>query len=128
MPGTSFDDVLLVNPSQIRPATSDGIALAEAELGVRGVVVADSFDGDELCFDPADPGTPFVYAGGCRRGRALPRGQRRPREDLLPKRSTLSLLRCGASDHPCLLSPACQMRSHRPGNASPSALIAAMRL
>ena len=121
MPGTSFDDVLLVNPSQIRPATSDGIALAEAELGVRmpfgyaayverlgegalghfvrvfaparlpdltrawrervreywfwdtseagvkpeslqerGVVVADSFDGDELCFDPADPGTLFV--------------------------------------------------------------------
>ena len=35
MPGTSFDDVLLVNPAQIRPATSDGIALAEAELGVR---------------------------------------------------------------------------------------------
>lgn len=35
MPGTSFDDVLLVNPSQIRPATSDGIAQAEAELGVR---------------------------------------------------------------------------------------------
>lgn len=121
MPGTSFDDVLLVNPSQIRPATSDGIALAEAELGVRmppgyaaymerlgegalghflrvyapaklpdltrawreritefwfwdtseagvepeslqerGVVVADSFDGDELCFDPADPETLFV--------------------------------------------------------------------
>ena len=121
MPGTSFDDVLLVNPAQIRPATSDGIALAEAELGVhmppgyaayverlgegalgnfvrvyaparlpdltrawrervteywfwdtseagvkpeslqeRGVVVADSFDGDELCFDPADPETLFV--------------------------------------------------------------------
>ena len=35
MPGTSFDDVLLVNPSQIRPATSGGVALAEAELGVR---------------------------------------------------------------------------------------------
>ena len=35
MPGTSFDDVMLVNPSRIRPATSDGIALAEAELGVR---------------------------------------------------------------------------------------------
>lgn len=121
MPGTSFDDVLLVNPAQIRPATSDGIALAEAELDVRvppgyaayverlgegalgnfvrvytparlpdltrawrervteywfwdtseagvrpeslqerGVVVADSFDGDELCFDPADPETLFV--------------------------------------------------------------------
>ncbi len=121
MPGTSFDDVLLVNPSQIRRATSAGVALAEAELGVRmppgyaayverlgegalgnfvrvyapgrlpdltrawrervteywfwdtreagvepealqdrGVVVADSFDGDELCFDPADPGTLFV--------------------------------------------------------------------
>lgn len=121
MPGTSLDDVLLVNPSQIRPATSDGIARAEAELGVRmpsgyaayverlgegalghfihvyepaklpdltldwrvrikeywfwdtseagvapeslqerGVVLADSFDGDELCFDPADPETLFV--------------------------------------------------------------------
>lgn len=121
MPGTGVDDVLLVNPSQIRPATSDGIAQAEAELGVRmpsgyaayvqrlgegalghfvrvhqpaklpaltldwrerikeywfwdtseagvapeslqerGVVVADSFDGDELCFDPADPETLFV--------------------------------------------------------------------
>src|SRR6476619_987304 len=107
--------------AQRRPTESP---LAGAELGVRGGVVGDAFDGDELCSDPADPGTPFVYAGGCRRGWPLPRGQRRPREDLLPKRSTLSLLRCGASDHPCLLSPACQMRSHRPGNASPSALIA----
>jgi hypothetical protein len=35
MPGTSLDDVLLVNPSQIRPATPEGIAEAEAELGVR---------------------------------------------------------------------------------------------
>lgn len=121
MPGRSFDDVLLVNPSQIRPATADGIARAESDLGVRlprgyaayverlgegalghfvrvhppeklpeltldwrerikeywfwdtseagvapeslqerGVVVADSFDGDELCFDPADPETLFV--------------------------------------------------------------------
>jgi len=121
VPGTSFDDVLLVNPSRIRPATSDGIAVVEAELGVRmppgyaaylerlgegalgyfvrvysparlpgltrawrervkeywfwdtseagvkpeslqerGVVVADSFDGDELCFDPADPETLIV--------------------------------------------------------------------
>ena len=116
MPGISLDDVLLVNPSQIRPATADGIAQAESVLGVRmppgyaaymerlgegalghfvrvhepaklpaltldwrvrikeywfwdtseagvapeslqerGVFVADSFDGDELCFDPADP-------------------------------------------------------------------------
>jgi SMI1 / KNR4 family (SUKH-1) len=121
MPGTSLDDVLLVNPSQIRPATAHGIAQAEAELGVRlpsgyaayverlgegalgnfvrvyepaklpaitrdwrgrineywfwdtseaglareslqehGVVLADSFDGDELCFDPADPETLYV--------------------------------------------------------------------
>lgn len=121
MTGTSLDDVLLINPSRIRPATSDGIAQAEAELGVRlpsgyaayverlgegalghfvrvhepaklpgltldwrervkeywfwdtaeaevkpeslqerGVVVADSFDGDELCFDPADPKALFV--------------------------------------------------------------------
>ena len=35
MPGTGLDDVLLVNPSRIRPATSDAIAEAEAELGVR---------------------------------------------------------------------------------------------
>jgi hypothetical protein len=121
MPRTSLDDVLLINPSQIRPATAHAIARAEAELGVRlpsgytayverlgegalghfvrvyepaklpdltrdwrqrikeywfwdtseagvapeslqerGVVVADSFDGDELCFDPADPETLFV--------------------------------------------------------------------
>lgn len=121
MPGSSFDDVFLVNPSQIRPATADEIAQAESELGApmplgyaayverlgegalghfvrvyvpaklpdltlewrerikeywfwdtseagvapeslqeRGVVVADSFDGDELCFDPSDPATLFV--------------------------------------------------------------------
>lgn len=121
MPGTSLNDVLLVNPSQVRPASADGIAEAESMLGVRmppgyaaymerlgegalghfvrvhepaklpaltldwrvrikeywfwdtseagvapeslqerGVVVADSFDGDELCFDPADPETLFV--------------------------------------------------------------------
>jgi hypothetical protein len=121
VPGTSFDDVLIVNPPRIRPATSDVVAQAEAELGVRmppgyaafverlgegalgnfvrvfapakmpdltrawrervkeywfwdtheagvkpeslqdrGIVVADSFDGDELCFDPADPETFFV--------------------------------------------------------------------
>jgi hypothetical protein len=35
MPGTSLDDVLLVNPSQVCPATSQGIAQPEAELGVR---------------------------------------------------------------------------------------------
>lgn len=33
--GHQFRRVLLINPSRIRPATSDGIALAEAELGVR---------------------------------------------------------------------------------------------
>ena len=121
MSGTSVDDVFLINPSRVRPATDHGIAQAEAELGVRlpagyaayverlgegtlghfvrvnepaklpgltlewrerikeywfwdtseagvapeslqerGVVVADSFDGDELCFDPADPETLFV--------------------------------------------------------------------
>lgn len=29
-------------------------------LQQRGIVLADSFDGDELCFDPADPQTLFV--------------------------------------------------------------------
>jgi hypothetical protein len=121
MPGSDFDDVLLVNPSRVRPATSDEVTGAESALGVdmpsgyaafvqrlgegalghfvrvyvpaqlprltldwrervreywfwdtqeagvtpeslqeRGVVVADSFDGDELCFDPAAPETLFV--------------------------------------------------------------------
>lgn len=121
MSGTSFDDVLLINPSRVSPATSDDVMQAEAELGVRmpagyaayverlgegalghlvrvhhpaklpaltlewrervkeywfwepseagvtqeslqhrGVVVADTFDGDELCFDPTDPETLFV--------------------------------------------------------------------
>lgn len=121
MTGTSLDDVLVINPSQIRAATDHGITQAEAELGVRlpsgyvayverlgegtlghfvrvydpaklpdlnrdwrqrineywfwdtseagvaperlqerGVVVADSFDGDELCFDPDDPETLFL--------------------------------------------------------------------
>ena len=265
MPGTSFDDVLLVNPAQIRPATSDGIALAEAELGVRmppgyaayverlgegalgnfvrvyaparlpdltrawrervteywfwdtseagvkpeslqerGVVVADSFDGDELCFDPADPETLFVlprnddnarrvgpgfiaavdwmlsgalnpwvegwdvrgvdasdrgeagaprspagggHAGGRRPGRALPRGRRRPPDDLLPPRDRWSpfpaprrggnprrrpRLRRGrrprsGRHRPCcdagrVTKPACchrhVLRSHQPGHAA----------
>jgi hypothetical protein len=121
MPATSLDDVLLVNPSEIRPSAPDEIARAEAALGVRmpsgyaayveqlgegslghfvrvyeparlpgltfdwrqriteywfwdtseagvapeelqerGVVVADSFDGDELCFHPADPDALFI--------------------------------------------------------------------
>ena len=121
MPGTGLDDVLLVNPSEVRPTAPDEVAQAEAALGVRmpsgypvyverlgegtlghfvrvhvpvrlpdltfdwrqritkdwfwdtteagvapealqtrGVVVAESFDGDEVCFDPADPETLFV--------------------------------------------------------------------
>jgi hypothetical protein len=34
--------------------------VAPESLQERGVVVADTFDGDELCFDPADPETLFV--------------------------------------------------------------------
>jgi hypothetical protein len=121
MPGSRFDDVLLINPTRIQPATSDEVASAESELGVRmpsgyadyverlgegalghfvrvhlpgklpeltrdwreriqeywfwdtadagaapeslqerGVVLADTFDGDELCFDPVDPDSLFV--------------------------------------------------------------------
>ena len=121
MPGTTLDDVLLVNPSELRPTPPDETSRAEAALGVRlpsgyaayverlgpgvlghfvrvheparlpdltvewrqriteywfwdtseagvsrealqksGVVVADTFDGDELCFDPADPETLFI--------------------------------------------------------------------
>lgn len=116
MPGTSFDDVYVVNPSDVRPATPDAVADLESALGTRmpagyaeyvqrlgegalghlvvvhppatlarhthdwreriqqywfwdtasvgvepgsiqqhGVAVADTFDGDELCFLPADP-------------------------------------------------------------------------
>jgi hypothetical protein len=34
--------------------------VAPESLQERGVIVADTFDGDELCFDPADPETLFV--------------------------------------------------------------------
>jgi hypothetical protein len=121
VPGSSFEDLYLVNPTHVRPATPDEVAVLEAELGVRmpagygeyvqrvgegalghfvvvhapaglpdrtlewrkriqeywfwdtseagvspealqqqGVLVADTFDGDELCFHPADPGALFV--------------------------------------------------------------------
>ena len=121
MLGSSFDDVFVVNPSRIEPATADDVADLESRLGCRmpsgyadfverlgvgalghfvrvlgptelpartlewreriqeywfwdtsesgvepatlqqaGVLVADSFDGDELCFDPADPDVLFV--------------------------------------------------------------------
>ena len=121
MPGSSFDDVVLVNPTGVRPAAAGTVAAAEAELGVglplgyaayverlgegdlghfvrvhtpavlpartrewrervteywfwdteeagvaaaalqeRGILLADSFDGDELCFEPGDPETLFV--------------------------------------------------------------------
>lgn len=121
MPGSAFDDVLLVNPSRIQPVTAHEVARAESELGVRlpagysdyvqklgdgalghfvgvhgpgqlpevtrawrervreywfwdttdadvapeslqkrGVLLASSFDGDELCFDPVAPDTLFV--------------------------------------------------------------------
>lgn len=120
-PGSGFDDLFVINPSRITPATSADIALAESALGIRlprgyarfvrrvgggslghfvgvlspdqivrstedwrtrvreywfwdteesgaereslqqrGVVLASSFDGDELCFDPADPETLYV--------------------------------------------------------------------
>lgn len=120
-PGSSFGDLLVINPSRIAKATADDIAAAESALGVtlprgyarfvrrvgggslghfvgvlspdqllkstedwrsriqeywfwdtresgadreslqqRGVVLASSFDGDELCFDPADPETLYV--------------------------------------------------------------------
>jgi hypothetical protein len=118
---SSFDDVLVVNPSRMHPADREDVATAESELGVRlpsgyaayvqqlgegalghlirvyppqqvrtktlewrervqqfwfwdtsdagaavealqqrGVLLADTFDGDELCFDPADPETLYV--------------------------------------------------------------------
>ncbi len=121
MPAESFDDVLVVNPSQVRPVAPAEVAQAELDLGVRlpsgyadyvqrlgagalghfvrvhvpgklpaltrewrervseywfwdtaeagvapealqerGVLVADSFDGDELCCDPAEPDALFV--------------------------------------------------------------------
>jgi hypothetical protein len=121
MVASSFEDVLLVNPTQLQPAASERVSAAESELRVRmpsgyaayvrqlgagalghfvrvfppqqvpsrtlewrervqrywfwdtvdagveaealqqrGVVLADSFDGDELCFDPGDPETLFV--------------------------------------------------------------------
>ncbi len=114
MPGTSLDDVLLVNPSRVRPATADDVRRAESELGIQlpqgyveyvqrlgvgslghfvrvqgpaalgdvsrdwreraraywfwdmaetgvapeslqegGILLADTFDGDELCLDPS---------------------------------------------------------------------------
>lgn len=120
-PGSGFDDLFVINPSRITPATSADIALAESALGIRlprgyarfvrrvgggslghfvgvlspdqivrstedwrtrlreywfwdteesgadreslqqrGVLLASSFDGDELCFDPADPATLYV--------------------------------------------------------------------
>ena len=39
------------------------IGVASESLQEGGVVVADSFDGDELYFDPADPDTLFVLPG-----------------------------------------------------------------
>lgn len=120
-PGSSFDDLLTINPSRTTRATAADLALAESTLGVRlprgyarfvrqvgggslghfvgvlspdqlpemtadwrarvqdywfwdteesganretlqqrGVILASSFDGDELCFDPADPDTLYV--------------------------------------------------------------------
>lgn len=120
-PGSSFDDLLVVNPSRTTRATTADIDRAETALGTslprgysrfvrrvgggslghfvgvlspdqlakstkdwrtrvqeywfwdteesgadreslqqRGVVVASSFDGDELCFDPVDPETLYV--------------------------------------------------------------------
>jgi hypothetical protein len=114
VPGTSLDDVLLVNPSRVRPATADEVSAAESELGTplppeyvdyvrrlgegslghfvgvegpaglgkaskgfreraaqywfwdtsetgvtpeslqqQGILLASSFDGDELCLDPS---------------------------------------------------------------------------
>jgi hypothetical protein len=121
VPGSSFEDLYLVNPAHVRPATADEVAALESELGVgmptgyaeyvqrtgagvlghflvvhapaglpdrtlewrkriqeywfwdtsgagitpealqqEGVLVADTFDGDELGFHPADPDTLFV--------------------------------------------------------------------
>ena len=116
MPGASFEDVYLVNPTHARPSTPDEVAGLQSEMGVvmptgygeyvlrlgggalghwvrvyaptdlatrtrewrervqeywfwdtsaagieprvfqqQGVVLADTFDGDELCFVPEDP-------------------------------------------------------------------------
>lgn len=121
MVASSFDDVLVVNPSRVHSADRDDVAAAESALGVslpsgyaayvqqlgegalghlirvyppqqvpsntaewrervqqfwfwdtaeagvarealqqRGVLLADTFDGDELCFDPADRETLYV--------------------------------------------------------------------
>ena len=121
MVASSFDDVLVVNPSRVHPADREDVVAVESELGVslpsgyaayvqqlgegalghlvrvyppqqvpgktrewrervqqfwfwdtaqagvaaealqeRGVLLADTFEGDELCFDPADPETLYV--------------------------------------------------------------------
>jgi hypothetical protein len=121
VPGSSFEDLYLVNPAHVRPATRDEVAALESELGVqmptgyaeyvqrmgegalghlvrvypptllagltgewrvrvqeywfwdttaagveprsfqeRGVLVADTFDGDELCFLPENPDALFL--------------------------------------------------------------------
>lgn len=120
-PGSSFDDLLVINPSRTTRATKTDLKQAESALGVhlprgyarfvrrvgggslghfvgvlapdqlltstedwrtlvqeywfwdteesgadreslqeRGILLASSFDGDELCFDPADPETLYV--------------------------------------------------------------------
>ena len=121
MPGSSLEDVYVVNPAHVRPSSPAEVAVLESELGVRmptgydeyvrrlgdgalghlvrvyppttlgtrtsewrarvqeywfwdttaagvepesfqdrGVVVADTFDGDELCFLPEDPDALFL--------------------------------------------------------------------
>lgn len=121
MPGSSLEDVYVVNPAHVRPSSPHEVAELESELGVRmpagyaeyvqrlgggslghlvrvwppttlrartsewrarvqeywfwdtsaagiesasfqerGVVVADTFDGDELCFLPEDPDALFL--------------------------------------------------------------------